>query len=290
MSTSSNAIRVQQSSEAHVFNPLIDRLLRLDRDDRRLWLSDVQSGIDEFPAMSGIDRRAFLRATAIYDAINRLAFRLITRFPLPCKALARIIPIVGARSALRDVPPNRPIVIALMHFGPIHYVFTVLLHRLSGRKVYALHAGGETGAAAHSYIAAVGIVPFVTDEHALRTIARALTEDPYSAVVISFDYLGGHARKSIPFLGASIPATRGAAFIADLCNAVVVTAWGELSQFGLRVAIGGAYEVDRSLPKVQRQDELTAQLFSLLERRLRIVPEQWTEWRSCSRRARDLSA
>jgi lauroyl/myristoyl acyltransferase len=285
----SNAILARADSRESVFNPLIDRLLRLNRGDRKLWLSDVRAGLDQFPAMSGLDRRAFLREAAINDALNRIAFRGFTRFPKAAKTLARVVPIVGARTALRDVAPNRPIVLALMHFGPIHFVFTVLLRLLSGRKLYALHAGGETGEAAHRYIAAIGCVPLLTDEHALRTVTRAIAEDPHCAVVISFDYLGGRARKTIPFLGGSIPVTRGVAFVADLCDAVVVTAWGERRSTGIRVAVGGAYEIDRTLPKNQRQDELMGRLFSQLEQRLRIVPEEWTEWRSCSPRARDLA-
>jgi hypothetical protein len=57
----------------------------------------------------------------------------------------------------------------------------------------------------------------------------------------------------------------------------------------MRVAIGGAFEIDRTLAKDERQDDLIRRLFSQLEQRLRIVPEQWTEWRSCSPRARDLA-
>jgi lauroyl/myristoyl acyltransferase len=285
----SNAIFARAGSGASIVNPLIDRLLRLDRGDRVLWLSDVRAGLDQFPAMAAIDRRKFLRETAINDAFNRLAFRFFTTFPGPAKALSRLVPIAGARSALRDVAPNRPIVLALMHFGPIHYVFTVLLRMLTGRKLYALHAGGETGEAAHRYIAAIGCTPMLTDEHALRAVSRAIAEDPHCAVVISFDYLGGRARKTIPFLGGSVPATRGVAFIAEKFDAVVVTAWGEMRSLGLGVTIGGAFEIDKTLPKDERQDELTRRLFSQLEQRLRIVPQQWTEWRSCSPRARDLA-
>jgi lauroyl/myristoyl acyltransferase len=285
----SNAILARADSREYVFNPFIDRLLRFDRGDRLLWLSDVRAGIDQFPAMSAIDRRKFLQETAINDACNRLAFRGFTRFPKLAKALSRFVPIVGARSALRDVERNRPIVLALMHFGPIHYVFTVLMRVLTGRKLYALHAGGETGEAAHRYLAAIGCTPLVTDERALRTVARAIEEDPHCAVVISFDYLGGRARKNIPFLGASVPATRGVSFIADLCNAVVVTAWGELTPLGLRVNIDGTHEINQTLPKSDRQDDLTASLFSVLETRLRSVPAQWTEWRSTSPRARSLA-
>jgi lauroyl/myristoyl acyltransferase len=285
----SNAILAHAESRESVFNPFIDRLLRLNRGDRLLWLSDVRAGIDQFPAMAGIDRRIFLRQAAINDAINRIAFRGFTRFPGPAKALARLVPIVGGRSALRDIAPNRPIVLALMHFGPIHFVFTVLLRMLTGRKLYALHAGGETGEAAHRYLAAIGCTPLVTDEHALRVVTRAMSEDPHCAVVVSFDYLGGRSRKSLPFLGSSVPAARGVAFVADRSDAVVVTAWGEPSALGLRVAIGDAFEIDRALPKGVRQDELMTRLFSQLEERLRIVPEQWTEWHSCSPRARDSS-
>jgi lauroyl/myristoyl acyltransferase len=285
----SNAILARADSRESVFNPFIDRLLRLDRGDRLIWLSDVRAGIDQFPAMSGIDRRKFLRRAAINDAFNRLAFRGFTRFPGPSKTLGRLVSIVGQRSAIRDVAPNRPIVLALMHFGPIHFVFTVLLRMLTGRKLYALHAGGETGEAAHRYLAAIGCTPLVTDEHALRTVTRAMAEDPHCAVVVSFDYLGGRSRRSLPFLGSSVLAARGVAFVADRSDAVVVTAWGEPCALGLRVAIGGAFEIDRSLPKEERQDDLMRRLFSQLEQRLRIVPEQWTEWRSCSPRARNLA-
>jgi len=287
MSSPSNAILARADRAEWVFNPLIDRLLRLNRGDRVVWLSDVRAGLDRFPAMAGVDRRAFLREAAIHDAVNRIAFRLFTRFPRPAKALSRLVPIVGARAALRDVAPNRPIILALMHFGPIHYVFTVLLRVLRGRKLYALHAGGETGEAAHAYLAAIGCTPFVTDEHALRALTRAIAEDPHCAVVISFDYLGGRSRKWVPFLGASVPAARGLAFVAERCDALIVTAWGELSPSGFHVAVGDAYEIDKSLPKPQRQDELNGRLFSLLENRLRTAPARWTEWRSCSMRAGD---
>ena len=270
-----------------MFNAPVDRLLRLDRDDRKRWLSDVLAGLDVFPALAGIDRRSFLRATALYDVCNRLAFRGFTRFPQLARRIARLVPIRGARAALLEAERNRPIVLALMHFGPIHYVFTVLLRMVSGRTVYALHAGGEFGDAAHAYLEAIGALALVSDDRALRTVARAMTEDPHCAVVISFDYLGGRARKTVPFLGTTVPAARGLAFIAELCDALVVTAWGEMTLWGPRVVVGEALEIDVDRPKSVRQDELMERLFARLETRVRAVPAQWTEWRSCSPRARE---
>ncbi len=262
-----------------VFNPVLDRMLRLHRADRARWLSAVRGGIRAFPEISPAQQQAVVRGVVITDAVNRLVFRVQTRLPALAAAASRLIPISDPDSVLAHVPTDRPIILALTHFGPIHLALAVLQRRLGKRTIYAFHAGGDTAAATARYLRGLGVTPLVSDEKSLRIVARAMARDPHCVVVIGFDYLGNHGRKTMPFLGSEISVSRGLAYLADVRNAVVVPAC--VDRRGPRVTVSAAREVDRNLPYAQRQDELTAELFGMLEESVRQRPSDWTEWLNC---------
>jgi lauroyl/myristoyl acyltransferase len=271
-------------SSAHpavVFHPYVDRLFRLGRADRSLWLERVGRALDSFPAIASRDRAALIRGIVICDLFNRLVFRVQTRYPQIARVAARLTPVVGPRNVFKDVPSDRPIVLGLMHFGPAHFVFAALQRFMPGRTVYALHAGGDHAAAAAAYLRSIGVIPLVSDEKSLRFLASAVAKDPNCVVVMGFDYLGTPGRVRMPFLGHSIAVNRGIAFLTDRFDALIVTAAGDVGRFGPRVTIGPSYEIDQSLGPRERQHDLMTRLFQALETRVLALPYVWSEWHNC---------
>jgi lauroyl/myristoyl acyltransferase len=269
-----------------IFNPVVDRLLRLRRPYRAEWIRDVRRGLALFPDLAGRDLEAIVRGAVLHDAFIRLVFRVQTQVPAVALAAARRLPIADPIDALRTVPQGRPIVLALMHFGPVHLAFTALARRLRGRTIYALHAGGDLAEPTARYLRRAGAIPLVSDEKSLRIVARAMAEDPHCVVVAAFDYLGIRGRGEVPFLGAEISPGRGLAYLADLHDAVVIPAWGEFGPRGARAVVAPPLEVDRDAGRPERREALIDSLFRMLEVRVRLAPERWTEWHNCRPPAR----
>jgi lauroyl/myristoyl acyltransferase len=112
-------------------------------------------------------------------------------------------------------------------------------------------------------------------------VKAAIARDPHCAVLVAFDHLSGRRRRSVPFLGGSLSAPTGLAYLANETRAAVITVWWELARFGPRVRVGDAYGVDSSLPEDERRDELHDRMFRVLEERVSASPGTWTEWGQC---------
>jgi hypothetical protein len=220
-----------------------------------------------------------LRGIAWRDALHRIVFRLQTRFPKAAAALSRCAIVVGPRQHFRDVPSDRPIVLTLTHFGPLHFVVTVAaLRLLRGRKVYIFHAGGDTGEASRLYFERIGLLPYVNGPGSLEVVDAQMAANAPCAVIVAYDYLGGRGRRSVPFLGGTLYVSTGLARIADQQRAVVIDCWWEAERLFPRFRIGEAYELDERLEREQRQAQFIERMFRVLEGRVRKAPETWTEW------------
>jgi lauroyl/myristoyl acyltransferase len=268
-------------AQRSVFHALVDRLLRLDRADRVRRIARMRAGLRKFPATAAFDRAALLRAVVLNDATNRIVFRLGGRFPAAAKVLARAVPIVGETRLFRELPLDRPIILGLMHFGEIQFALTVALRLLRGRPIHIFHAGGDGGEAASAYISSMGCTPHVTGGGATRVVEEAVARDPRCAVILCFDHLCGDRRLDVPFLGDSLSATTGIAYLADRLGATVVSGWWDPAGSMPRLRIGGKHEIDASLSPQDRLREFTERMFGLLEACVKAAPQQWTEWSFC---------
>ncbi len=270
---------VDESSDGsrYIYNRVVDRLLRLDRVDRRTFLADARSGLRAFPALADRDPRALLRAIAAHDAFNRIAFAFLTKLPGLAKVVARFVPMRGGE-AIRRAPSDRPIVFAVMHFGPLYFIVVALARYLGMRRLYVLHGGGPRGHAVARYIRAVGCTPVLTDGGALRKLIAAAKADPSCAVVIAYDYFGARGNREIAFLGGAVPVPTGLALLADECDATVIAMWAELARILPRVVIGGTFGIDRTLEPKTRRRRIMDELFGLLEEQVLARPAEWTEW------------
>jgi len=264
-----------------VFNPVIDRLLRLQRGDRREFLARVRASIAAFPGLARYDRRALIRGIVRNDAANRLIFRLCIRFPKLAKAVSRLVLILGGERFARSVASDRPVILGLMHFGPIHLCVAVSMKLLRGRSLYVLHAGGESGHDVRSFLERIGSIPVLTDRVALQALEDIVAQDPRAVVLIAFDHIHGKRRRDVPFFGGTLSAPTGLAYLANRTGATVITAWYESSWFGPRLRIGEEYRVDETLEASARQDAFHDRMFRALEERVRSAPQAWTEWGNC---------
>jgi hypothetical protein len=270
-----------RNTSAWVFNPLVDRLLRLRRGDRLELLAKVRAALDHFPDLARYDQAQLLRRIVASDAANRLVFRLGAWSPRLARAIARLVPIAGRAQHFRDAPRERPIVIALMHFGPIHFACAVLVRLMHGRRLFILQAGGEFGEKVRVYLAGIGAIPIVTTRDALATLRAEMSRDPFCAVVVAFDHFSGRRRRSVPFLGATVSAPTGLAYLAAQTQARVIAARLEVARGGPRLLVGERFEADGALDPAERTNDLHDRLFRMLESEVRRSPGTWTEWRNC---------
>ncbi len=245
---------------------------------RAHWLALVGAALDRYPDLGRFDRTKLLRAIVLDDARNRLILRL-RPFPKLTQLAARLVPIAGNVKLVASVAPERPVIFALMHFGPIYFSIAVAMRLFGGRRVYVIHAGGESGEAVASYFARIGIVPIVSDPGALSRVEDAIANGGPSLVLYCFDHPQGRRRRRVPFLGGTLAAPTGIGYLTEVTNATVITAWWERRALGSRLRIGDAYEIDRALATPQdRQNAMTDILFGVLEALVRAMPEHWTEW------------
>jgi lauroyl/myristoyl acyltransferase len=144
-----------------------------------------------------------------------------------------------------------------------------------------LHAGGESGHAAHEYLARIGSIPVLTDRFSLSAMRKATARRPHSMMLVAFDHISGKRRRAVPFLGGTLPAPTGLARLAEATGATVITAWWETSPAGPRLHVGSEYRIDESLEPADGRNDLHDRIFRELETRVRIAPRDWTEWQNC---------